>query len=111
MKTEEISSECTKINSTNSFSDKNEIFEEGEKYWKKNYGGGSTSVEGYVCNKKEAKSPTDNPQGKICGEELGRLESFPGSDATYRILEVMHCKCSTHHIELHLIAQKPDKDT
>ncbi|GAB0191579.1 mRNA N(3)-methylcytidine methyltransferase METTL8 [Grus japonensis] len=88
LKTEEISSECTKINSTNSFSDKNEILEEGEKYWKKNYGGGSTSVQGYVCNKKEAKSPTDNPQGKICGEELGRLESFPGSDATYRILEV-----------------------
>ncbi|XP_075612802.1 tRNA N(3)-cytidine methyltransferase METTL8, mitochondrial isoform X2 [Balearica regulorum gibbericeps] len=88
LKTEERSSECTKINSTNSFSHKNEIFEEGEKYWKKNYGGGSTSVQGYVCNKKEAKSPTDNPQGKNCGEELGRLESFPGSDATYRILEV-----------------------
>lgn len=86
------------------------MFEEGEKYWKKNYGGGSTSVqEGYVYNKKQAKSLTDNPQGKNCGE-LGRLESFPGSDATYRILEVMHCKCSIHNIQVHLIAQKPDKD-
>ncbi|KAM6079951.1 tRNA N(3)-cytidine methyltransferase METTL8, mitochondrial isoform 7-T10 [Theristicus caerulescens] len=88
LKTEERSSEHTKINSTNSFSHKNEMFEEGEKYWKKNYGGGSTSVQGYVYNKKQAKSLTDNPQGKNCGEELGRLESFPGSDATYRILEV-----------------------
>ncbi|NXI97668.1 METL2 protein, partial [Psophia crepitans] len=87
LKTEERSSECTKINSTSGFSHKNEMFEEGEKYWKKNYEGGSTSVQGYVHNKNEAKS-TDNPQGKNCGEELGRLESFPGSDATYRILEV-----------------------
>lgn len=85
--------------------------EEGEKYWKKNHGSGSTSVQGYVYNKKQAKSLTDNPQGKNCGEELGRLESFPGSDATYRILEVMHGKCSTRHIEIHLIAEKPDKDT
>ncbi|NXV41959.1 METL2 protein, partial [Uria aalge] len=88
LKTEEGSSEHTKINSTNSFSHKNETFEEGEKYWKKNYGGGSTSVQGYVYNKNQAKFLTDNPQGKNCGEELGRLESFPGSDATYRILEV-----------------------
>ncbi|XP_029872610.1 mRNA N(3)-methylcytidine methyltransferase METTL8 isoform X2 [Aquila chrysaetos chrysaetos] len=88
LKTEQRSSEHTKINSTNSFSHKNEMSEEGEKYWKKNYGGGSTSVQGYVYNKKQAKSLTDNPQGKNCGEELGRLESFPGSDATYRILEV-----------------------
>ncbi|NWZ48202.1 METL2 protein, partial [Haliaeetus albicilla] len=88
LQTEQRSSEHTKINSTNSFSHKNEMSEEGEKYWKKNYGGGSTSVQGYVYNKKQAKSLTDNPQGKNCGEELGRLESFPGSDATYRILEV-----------------------
>ncbi|NXV19734.1 METL2 protein, partial [Cepphus grylle] len=88
LKTEEGSSEHAKINSTNSFSHKNEMFEEGEKYWKKNYGGGSTSVQGYVYNKNQAKFLTDNPQGKNCGEELGRLESFPGSDATYRILEV-----------------------
>ncbi|NXK13609.1 METL2 protein, partial [Herpetotheres cachinnans] len=88
LKTEERSSEHTKINSTSSFSHKNEMFEEGENYWKKNDGGGSTSVQGYVYNKKQEKSLTDNPQGKDCGEELGRLESFPGSDATYRILEV-----------------------
>ncbi|XP_074451530.1 tRNA N(3)-cytidine methyltransferase METTL8, mitochondrial isoform X1 [Larus michahellis] len=88
LKTEERSLEHTQKNSTNSFSHKNEMFEEGEKYWKKNYGGGSTSVQGYVYNKNQAKSLTDNPQGKNCGEELGRLESFPGSDATYRILEV-----------------------
>ncbi|XP_052647550.1 tRNA N(3)-methylcytidine methyltransferase METTL8, mitochondrial isoform X5 [Harpia harpyja] len=88
LKTEQRSSEHTKINSTNSFSHKNEMSEEGEKYWKKNYGGGSTSVQGYVYNRKQAKSLTDNPQGKNRGEELGRLESFPGSDATYRILEV-----------------------
>ncbi|NXJ91911.1 METL2 protein, partial [Corythaixoides concolor] len=88
LKTEERSSEHTKINSTNSFSHNNKMFEKGEKYWKKNYGGGSTSVQGYVYNKTQAKSLTDNPQGKNCGEELGRLESFPGSDATYRILEV-----------------------
>ncbi|NWX45906.1 METL2 protein, partial [Steatornis caripensis] len=88
LKTEDRSSENTKINSTNSFSHKNEILEEREKYWKKNYGGGSTSVQGYVYNKKQAKSLTDNPQGENCGEELDRLESFPGSDAAYRILEV-----------------------
>ncbi|NXJ53727.1 METL2 protein, partial [Spizaetus tyrannus] len=88
LKTEQRSSEHTKINSTNSFSHKDEMSEEGEKYWKKNYGGGSTSVQGYVYNKKQAKPLTDNTQGKNCGEELGRLESFPGSDATYRILEV-----------------------
>ncbi|CAN0213676.1 unnamed protein product [Bubo scandiacus] len=88
LKTEERSSGHTKINSIDSFSCKNEMFEEGEKYWKKNYGGGSTSVQGYVYNKTQAKSLTDNPQGKNCGEELGRLESFPGSDASYRILEV-----------------------
>ncbi|XP_049670149.1 tRNA N(3)-methylcytidine methyltransferase METTL8, mitochondrial isoform X4 [Accipiter gentilis] len=88
LQTEQRSSEHTKINSTNSFSHKNEMSEEGEKYWKKNYGGGSASVQGYVYNKNQAKSLTDNPQGKNCGEELGRLESFPGSDATYRILEV-----------------------
>lgn len=111
MQTEQRSSEHTKINSTNSFSHKNEMSEEGEKYWKKNYGGGSASVQGYVYNKNQAKSLTDNPQGKNCGEELGRLESFPGSDATYRILEVMHGKCTTCHIEIHLIAEKPDKDT
>ncbi|NWU58048.1 METL2 protein, partial [Dromas ardeola] len=88
LKTEKRSSEHTKMNSTNSFSYKNETFEEGKKYWKKNYGGGSTSVQGYVYNKNQGKSLTDNPQGKNSGEELGRLESFPGSDATYRILEV-----------------------
>ncbi|NXV95593.1 METL2 protein, partial [Calonectris borealis] len=87
LKTKERS-EHAKKPSTNSFSHKNEMFEEGEKYWKKNYGGGSTSVQGYIYNKKQVKSLTDNPQGKNCGEELGRLESFPGSDAAYRILEV-----------------------
>ncbi|KAJ7415570.1 Methyltransferase-like protein 2 [Willisornis vidua] len=88
LKTEERSLECKKINSTNSFSDKKEMFEEREKYWKKNYGGGSTPVQGYVYNKNQAQTLTDNPQGKNCGEEPGKLESFPGSDATYRILEV-----------------------
>ncbi|NXH21124.1 METL8 protein, partial [Bucco capensis] len=88
LKTEERSSEQTNKITTNSISHKNVIFEEGEKYWKKNYGGGSTSVQEYIYDKNQAKSITDNPQGKNCGEELGRLESFPGSDATYRILEV-----------------------
>ncbi|NWR34364.1 METL2 protein, partial [Tachuris rubrigastra] len=88
LKREERSSEHRKINSINSSSHKNEMFDEGEKYWKKNYGGGSTAVQGYVYNKNQAETPSENPQGKNCGEELGRLESFPGSDATYRILEV-----------------------
>ncbi|XP_050196165.1 tRNA N(3)-methylcytidine methyltransferase METTL8, mitochondrial isoform X3 [Myiozetetes cayanensis] len=88
LRREERSSEHRKINSTNRFSHKNEMFDEGEKYWKKNYGGGSTAVQGYVYNKTQAETPSENPQGKNCGEELGRLESFPGSDATYRILEV-----------------------
>ncbi|NWW43226.1 METL2 protein, partial [Pedionomus torquatus] len=88
LKTEQRSSGHTKRNCTNSFSHKNEMFEEGEKYWKKNCGGGSTSVQGYADNKNQIKSLTDNAQGKNCGEELSRLESFPGSDATYRILEV-----------------------
>ncbi|XP_065526478.1 tRNA N(3)-methylcytidine methyltransferase METTL8, mitochondrial isoform X3 [Lathamus discolor] len=88
LKPEERSSELTKINSTNRFSHKDEMFEEGGKYLKEIYAGGSTSVRGDVYNKTQAKSLTDNPQGKNYGEELGRLESFPGSDATYRILEV-----------------------
>ncbi|NXE31690.1 METL2 protein, partial [Ptilorrhoa leucosticta] len=87
-KIEKRSSEHTKIHNNNSFSLKNGMFEEGEKYWKKNYGGDSTAVQGYVYNKNHAKALTDNPQGKNCGEELDKLESFPGCDATYRILEV-----------------------
>ncbi|NXQ37327.1 METL2 protein, partial [Alaudala cheleensis] len=87
-KAEKISLEHTKINDDNSFSLKNEMLEEGEKYWKKNYGGGSTAVQGYVYNKNQVKAVTDNALGKKCGEELGKVESFPGCDATYRILEV-----------------------
>ncbi|NXO07040.1 METL2 protein, partial [Oriolus oriolus] len=87
-KIEKRSSEHTKINNNNNFPLKNRMFEEGEKYWKENYGGSSTAVQGYVCNENQATALTDNPQGKNCGEELGKLESFPGSDATYRILEV-----------------------
>ncbi|NWX65062.1 METL2 protein, partial [Promerops cafer] len=87
-KTEEISLEHTKINNDNSFSLKNGMFEEGEKYWKENYEAGSTAVQGYVYNKNQVKALPDNPQGKNCGEELGKVESFPGCDATYRILEV-----------------------
>ncbi|NWI95578.1 METL2 protein, partial [Pitta sordida] len=83
LKTEERSSEHRKINSTNSCSHKNEMLEEGEKYWKEDYGDGSTTVQQYAYDKKQAKTLTDNDQG-----ELGRLNSFPGSDATYRILEV-----------------------
>ncbi|NXM10582.1 METL2 protein, partial [Ploceus nigricollis] len=87
-KTEKISLEHTKINNDNSFSLKNGMFEEGEKYWEKNYGYGSTAEQGYVYIKNQVKALTDNPQGKNCGEELGKVESFPGCDATYRILEV-----------------------
>ncbi|NXF83246.1 METL2 protein, partial [Sclerurus mexicanus] len=88
LRTEERSSEHRRINSTNSFSDKNGMFEEGEKYWKKNYRAGSNAAQGYVYNKNQAKTLTDDPQGRNCGEEPGKLESFPGGDATYRILEV-----------------------
>ncbi|NXR80714.1 METL2 protein, partial [Pycnonotus jocosus] len=88
LKTEKISLEYTKIIDDNSFSLKNGMLKEGEKYWKKNYGGGSTAVQGYVYNKNQVKALTDNPQGKNCGEELGKVESFPGCDATYRIFEV-----------------------
>ncbi|NXB86590.1 METL2 protein, partial [Vidua chalybeata] len=87
-KTEKISLEHTKINNDNSFSLKNGMFEEGEKYWEKNYGSGSTAVQGYLYNKNQVKALTDNPQGKNRGEELGQVESFPGCHATYRILEV-----------------------
>lgn len=48
--------------------------------------------------------------GKSNEEEVNVLESFPGSDATYRILEVTHWKCSVHCIQLHRLTQKPDKD-
>ncbi|NWZ00492.1 METL2 protein, partial [Loxia curvirostra] len=87
-KTEKISLEHSKINNDNSFSLKNGMFEEGEKNWEKNYGSGSTAVQGYVYNKNQVKALSANPQGKKCGEELGKVESFPGCDATYRILEV-----------------------
>lgn len=62
------------------------MFEEGEKYWKKNTGDDSTSEKGY--NKKQPKCIADRPWGKSNEEEVNVLESFPGSDATYRILEV-----------------------
>ncbi|NXR70469.1 METL2 protein, partial [Rhadina sibilatrix] len=87
-KTEKISSEHTKIINDNSFSHKNGMFEEGEKYWKKSDEGGSAAVPGYVYNKNQVKALTDNPQGKNCEEEPGKVESFPGCDAAYRILEV-----------------------
>ncbi|XP_066046059.1 tRNA N(3)-methylcytidine methyltransferase METTL8, mitochondrial isoform X3 [Chamaea fasciata] len=87
-KTEKISLEHSKIINENSFSLKNGMFEGGEKYWKKNYGGGYTAVQGYVHNKNQIKALTENPRGKNCGEQLGKVESFPGCDATYRILEV-----------------------
>ncbi|NXL20096.1 METL2 protein, partial [Setophaga kirtlandii] len=87
-KTEKISLEHTKINNGNSFSLKNGMFEEGEKCWEKNYGSGFTAVQGYLYNKNQVKALTANPQGKKCGEELGKVESFSGCDATYRILEV-----------------------
>ncbi|NXH01779.1 METL2 protein, partial [Loxia leucoptera] len=86
-KTEKISLEHSKINNDNSFPLKNGMFEEGEKNWEKNYGSGSTAVQGYVYNKNQVKALSANPQGKKCGE-LGKVESFPGCDATYRILEV-----------------------
>ncbi|NWT51510.1 METL2 protein, partial [Erythrocercus mccallii] len=87
-KTEKISSKHTKVINDNSFSLKNGMFEEGEKYWKKNYGGGSTVVHEYIYNKSQVKALTENAQGKNRGEELGKVESFPGCDASYRILEV-----------------------
>ncbi|XP_040532673.1 mRNA N(3)-methylcytidine methyltransferase METTL8 isoform X2 [Gallus gallus] len=86
LKIEGRPSEHTKINITNSFSQEKEMFEEGEKYWKKNTGDDSTSEKGY--NKKQPKCIADRPWGKSNEEEVNVLESFPGSDATYRILEV-----------------------
>uniref|UniRef100_A0A8V0ZQ75 tRNA N(3)-cytidine methyltransferase n=3 Tax=Gallus gallus TaxID=9031 RepID=A0A8V0ZQ75_CHICK len=86
LKIEGRPSELTKINITNSFSQEKEMFEEGEKYWKKNTGDDSTSEKGY--NKKQPKCIADRPWGKSNEEEVNVLESFPGSDATYRILEV-----------------------
>lgn len=108
LKIEGRPSEHTKINITNSFSQEKEMFEEGEKYWKKNTGDDSTSEKGY--NKNQPKCIADRPWGKSNEEEVNVLESFPGSDATYRILEVTHCKCSVHCIQLHRLTQKPDKD-
>ncbi|NXJ03462.1 METL2 protein, partial [Odontophorus gujanensis] len=87
LKVEERPLEHTKINITNSFS-REKMFEEGEKYWKKNSGDDSTSVQGYAYNKKQSKSAASSPQGKNSKEEVSVLESFPGIDATYRILEV-----------------------
>ncbi|NWU96955.1 METL2 protein, partial [Upupa epops] len=84
----EGSSEHAKISSTNSSSHKNSMFEKGTKNWKKMYEGCSTSVQGCIGNENQAISFNDNPQSKHSGEELCSLESFPGSDATYRILEV-----------------------
>ncbi|POI34470.1 hypothetical protein CIB84_001778, partial [Bambusicola thoracicus] len=78
--------EHTTINIANSFSHEKEMFEEGEKYWKKNTGDDSTSEKEY--NKKQPKSIIDSPWGKNNEEEVNVLKSFPGSDATYRILEV-----------------------
>ncbi|NWJ04744.1 METL2 protein, partial [Crypturellus undulatus] len=90
LKTEEKSSEPIKINSTSTFlhEDFPGIFEKGQEYWRNNYGEDSTFVQGQIYSKKQAKSVPCNPQGKDCREKVGKLESFPGSDAAYRVLEV-----------------------
>ncbi|XP_062434765.1 tRNA N(3)-methylcytidine methyltransferase METTL8, mitochondrial isoform X3 [Rhea pennata] len=88
LKTEEKSSELIKSTSSFPHQDFHGMFEEGKEYWKSNYGEDSTSVLGQICNKNQAKSVTDNSQDENCREQLGKLESFPGSGAAYRVLEV-----------------------
>ncbi|NXD06156.1 METL2 protein, partial [Nothocercus nigrocapillus] len=90
LKTEEKSSEPIKINNTSNFlhEDFPGTFEKGKEYWGNNYAEDSTFVQGQIYSKKQAKSITHNPQGKDCREKLGKLESFPGSGAAYRVLEV-----------------------
>ncbi|NWI20709.1 METL2 protein, partial [Crypturellus soui] len=90
LKTEEKSSEPIKINSTSTFlhEDFPGTFEKGKEYWRNNYGEDSTFVQGQIYSKKQAKSVPCNPQGKDCREKVGKLESFPGSGAAYRVLEV-----------------------
>ncbi|NWX82210.1 METL2 protein, partial [Nothoprocta pentlandii] len=90
LKTEEKPSEPIKINTTSSFLHKDfpGTSEKGKEYWGNNYGEDSTSVQGQIYSRKQAKSVTLNPQGKDCREKLGKLESFPGSGAAYRVLEV-----------------------
>ncbi|XP_025900788.1 methyltransferase-like protein 8 isoform X3 [Nothoprocta perdicaria] len=90
LKTEEKSSEPIKINITSSFLHKDfpGTFEKGKEYLGNNYGEHSTSVQRQKYSRKQAKSVTLNPQGKDCREKLGKLESFPGSGAAYRVLEV-----------------------
>ncbi|NXA32916.1 METL2 protein, partial [Eudromia elegans] len=83
LKTEEKPSEPLKISTTSSFLHEDFSGIEKEKeYWGNNCGEDSTFLQG------QAKSVTHNPQSKDCREKLGKLESFPGTGAAYRVLEV-----------------------
>nr|XP_005290508.1 mRNA N(3)-methylcytidine methyltransferase METTL8 isoform X2 [Chrysemys picta bellii] len=86
---EEKSSYPVKLNATNSCTNVGfpGMFEEGKDYCQNNLVDGLTSVEGHSYNKNQAEPVTDNKHVKNCEQEPVKQESFPGSGATYRILE------------------------
>ncbi|XP_048724540.1 tRNA N(3)-cytidine methyltransferase METTL8, mitochondrial isoform X3 [Caretta caretta] len=79
-----------KLNATNNCTNVGfpAMFEEGEDYCQNNLVDGLTSVQGHAYNKSQAEPVTDNKHVKNCEQEPVKQESFPGSGATYRILEV-----------------------
>ncbi|XP_043381424.1 mRNA N(3)-methylcytidine methyltransferase METTL8 isoform X3 [Chelonia mydas] len=78
-----------KLNATNNCTNVGfpAMFEEGEDC-QNNLVDDLTSVQGHAYNKSQAEPVTDNKHVKNCEQEPVKQESFPGSGATYRILEV-----------------------
>lgn len=62
-----------------------------------------TSVQGCTYTKRQMESVVDKHHMNS-EKEPGKLESFPGSNATYRILEVLHCKLLACNLQFEAIA-------
>ncbi|XP_039350793.1 mRNA N(3)-methylcytidine methyltransferase METTL8 isoform X2 [Mauremys reevesii] len=90
MNKEEKSSYPVKLNATNGCTNVGfpGMFEEGKDYCQNNLVDGLISVQGHSYNKNQAEPVTENKHVKNCEQETVKQESFPGSGATYRILEV-----------------------
>uniref|UniRef100_A0A8C8SKD5 tRNA N(3)-cytidine methyltransferase n=1 Tax=Pelusios castaneus TaxID=367368 RepID=A0A8C8SKD5_9SAUR len=96
MNEEEKSLYHVKLNATNKCTNLGfpGTFEEGKDYCQKNSVDGFTSVQEHAYNKSQAEPVTDNQCIKNYEKELLKQESFPGSDASYRILE-SHLSCNS----------------
>ncbi|XP_006139044.2 tRNA N(3)-cytidine methyltransferase METTL8, mitochondrial isoform X1 [Pelodiscus sinensis] len=90
MNTEEKFWDHAKLNATNNCTNMSfpRMFEVGKDYCQNNLVDDLTSIQGLAYNKNQAEPVADNKHIKNCEQEPVKQESFPGSGATYRILEV-----------------------